>query len=425
MGRLTLNVLLSFAQFEREVISERVRDKIAASKAKGMWMGGCVALGYYVRERKLIVDEAEATVVRHIFQRYVELGTVRSLLEDLRASGVVTKRQIMRDGRVRGGVAFSRGALYHFLKNRIYRGDIVHHDKVYSGEHEAIVSQALFEQVQEQLASNIGDRRSGRHFVSPSLLAGMIRDQASRPMSPSHTLKSGKRYRYYVSNEAGSEQGGVAMRLPAKTLEAAVIAALLLATGNTPTLIDGVSSISATEISRLQCGQKKFAEQIQGSRTSAIRPLLLTLDLRIVVEGDRILASCCKPSVIKALDLNAAWSASAARVTFEVPASLQRRGQEHRLRVDRIGEGGERDHKLIALIIRAYSARKRLAAMDKSAPRDTRRELARVARVCYLAPDIIAAIYEGRQPRDLRSRKLERGELPFCWQAQREMLGFG
>ena len=131
MGRLTLNVLLSFAQFEREVISERVRDKVAASKAKGMWMGGCVPLGYAVEARKLMIDETEAATVRHIFQRYLELGAVPALLEDLRASGVVTKRQTMRDGSSRGAIPFNRGALYYFLKNRIYRGDIVHHDKVY------------------------------------------------------------------------------------------------------------------------------------------------------------------------------------------------------------------------------------------------------------------------------------------------------
>ena len=163
MGRLTLNVLLSFAQFEREVISERVRDKVAASKAKGMWMGGCVPLGYRVEARKLIEDKIEAVTVRHIFERYLEIGAVPALLEDLRESGVLTKRQAMRDGSSRGGQAFSRGGLYYFLKNRIYRGEIVHHDKVYAGEHQAIVTAALFDAVQEQLAVNIGDRRSGTH----------------------------------------------------------------------------------------------------------------------------------------------------------------------------------------------------------------------------------------------------------------------
>ena len=424
MGRLTLNVLLSFAQFEREVISERVRDKIAASKAKGMWMGGCVPLGYQARDRKLVVDEAEAQSVRHIFQRYLELGTVRALLEDLRNSGVVTKSQVMRDGSVRGGNSFSRGALHHFLKNRTYRGDIVHHDKVYPGEHEAILPEALFDGVQLLLASNIGDRRSGRHFSSPSLLAGMIRDGAGRPMSPSHTLKGGKRYRYYVSNEAGSDKSALAMRLPAKSLEASVIAAIIRVSGDTASLIADAPIISATEISRLRAGQQKLAERIQGARTSTIRPMLLTIDLRILIEDDRIIASFCRGKLLKLIDPKADWIGE-SRMSIPVPASLQRRGKEHKLRLDPTGGHGDRDPKLVALVVRAYAVREQLAALDMTAPRDLRRELARVARINYLAPDIVTAIVGGRQPASLRSRKLERGELPLCWKAQREMLVFG
>ncbi|MEG3155730.1 recombinase family protein [Sphingomonas sp. RB1R13] len=425
MGRLTLNVLLSFAQFEREVISERVRDKIAASKTKGMWMGGCVPLGYQAKDRKLIVDEAEAQIVRRIFQRYLELGTVRALLDDLRATGVVTKSQIMRDGSLRGSNPFSRGALHYFLKNRIYCGDIVHHDKVYPGEHGAIVPEALFDDVQALLASNIGDRRSGKHFTSPSLLAGMIRDGAGRPMSPSHTLKGGKRYRYYVSNEPSVDQPALAMRLPAKTLEASVIAALLRATDDTASLIADSPIISATEITRLRSGQQKFAEVVRRARTSTLRPMLLVLDLRIVIENDGISASLCKDQFLKLIDPQADWSSVSERMTITVPASLQRRGQELKLRVDPVGGHDDRDPKLIALLIRAHAAREQLAALDMTAPRDLRRELVRVARIAYLAPDIVAAIVEGRQPGGLRSRKLERGDLPLCWKAQREMLGFG
>ena len=417
-------MLLSFAQFEREVISERVRDKIAASKAKGMWMGGCVPLGYQARDRKLIVDEAEAQTVRHIFERYLELGTVRTLLEDLRASGVATKSQTMRDGSVRGGNPFSRGALHHFLKNRIYLGDIVHHDKVYPGEHDAIVPEVLFDDVQALLASNIGDRRSGRHFTSPSLLAGMIRDGAGRPMSPSHTLKGGKRYRYYVSNDAGSELTGSTMRLPAKTLETSIIAALLGAGGDTALLIAEAPIISATEISRLRSGQQKLAERVQGARISTLRPMLLALDLRIIIEDDHISGSFCKERFLMMIDPSADWNGVSSRMTIPVPASLQRRGQELKLRLDPTGGHSDRDPKLVALIIRAHAAREQLAALDMTTPRDLRRELARVARIAYLAPDIVAAIVEGRQPASLRSRKLERGELPRCWKAQREMLGF-
>jgi len=424
MGRLTLNVLLSFAQFEREVISERVRDKIAASKAKGMWMGGCIPLGYRVEARKLLIDYTEAVNVRHIFERYLELRSVASLLEDLRESGVVTKRQVMRDGSIRGGKSFTRGALYYFLKNRIYRGEIVHHDKVYPGEHQPVITAALFDAVQELLASNIGDRRSGKHFRSPSLLAGMIRDGLDRPMSPSHTLKAGKRYMYYVSNEVGTEQSAIPMRLPASTLEASILASLRGAIRDTPALIDGAESISADDISRLRRGQHKLVDRLTGSRASTLRPLLLGLDVRVTVHTDHISASCCKERLLGAVDPEATWAMPSSRIPFDVPASLQRRGVEQKLRVDPTGETSIRDPRLIGLVVRAFAAREQLAALEITAPRDVRRELARVARASYLAPDIVTAIFKGTQPGELRSRKLERGELPLCWKAQREALGF-
>ena len=173
MGRLTLNMLLSFAQFEREVTGERIRDKIAASKKKGMWMGGNVPLGYVVKERKLLIDEAEARTVRDIYRRYVTLGSVRSLKEELERDGVVSKVRVDRYGRATGGKPLARGALYTMLQNRIYRGRIVHKDKHYPGAHEAIVDEALWDAVQRQLAANRIDCASGTHAAEPSLLAGV------------------------------------------------------------------------------------------------------------------------------------------------------------------------------------------------------------------------------------------------------------
>ena len=202
MGRLTLNVLLSFAQFEREVISERVRDKVAASKAKGMWIGGTVPLGYEMKDRKLIVNASEAETVRHIMRRYLELGSVRELMVDLRAAGIITKRQTMPDGSIRGGVPFARGPLYHILKYRLYLGEMPHHDKSYPGKHQAIVDRELFKAVQALLAKNTVVRRTGSRSSHPSLLAGMVRDAQDRPLRPSHASEGKTRYRYYVSNEA-------------------------------------------------------------------------------------------------------------------------------------------------------------------------------------------------------------------------------
>jgi len=201
MGRLTLNMLLSFAQFEREIAGERIRDKIAASKAKGMWMGGNVPLGYDVRERKLIVNDAEAETVRMILRRYLELGSVRLLGYELDRLGVVSKRREGAGGVLTGGNRFSRGALYTLLQNPIYRGEIGHQGKVYPGQHDAIIDAELWQLVQEKLAGNRQVRALGETADEPSLLAGLIVDGDGQRMTPTHAVKKGRRYRYHVSTQ--------------------------------------------------------------------------------------------------------------------------------------------------------------------------------------------------------------------------------
>ena len=199
MGRLTLNVLLSFAQFEREVAGERIRDKIAASKKKGMWMGGLPSLGYDVQNRKLVVNEEEARTVVHIFRRYVELRSVRVLQAELDVAGIRSKRRILADGTPFGGQKLSRGALYLMLQNRIYRGEITHKGSAYPGEHQPIIDKALWDEVQAILAENRVNRTTGADAKQPSLLAGLIFDETGERLTPSHAVKKGTRYRYYVS----------------------------------------------------------------------------------------------------------------------------------------------------------------------------------------------------------------------------------
>jgi hypothetical protein len=222
MGRLTLNMLLSFAQFEREIAGERIRDKIAASKAKGMWMGGNVPLGYDIKDRKLIVNSAEADSVRLIFRRYAELGSVALLRAELDRNGIVSKCREGVGGRLSGGQPFSRGALYTLLQNRIYRGDVAHQGNVYAGQHEAIVDPDLWQLVQGNLAANRQERLLGVGAEAASLLAGLIVDAHGERMTPTHANKRGKRYRYYISTSLleGSrraEQSG--MRIPAGEIE--------------------------------------------------------------------------------------------------------------------------------------------------------------------------------------------------------------
>src|SRR6266496_4025831 len=199
MGRLTLNVLLSFAQFEREVIGERVRDKIAASKKKGMWMGGMLPLGYDVKDRKLVVNKGEARTVVDLYCRFLVLKSVRHLHDELGGAGIRSKQRVRPDGTTYGGQKIARGALYLMLQNRIYRGEITHKGKSYPGEHPAIIDQPLWDEVQAVLAQNRVERATGVRTKYPSLLGGFVFDATGERLTPTHAVKKGTRYRYYVS----------------------------------------------------------------------------------------------------------------------------------------------------------------------------------------------------------------------------------
>jgi DNA invertase Pin-like site-specific DNA recombinase len=217
MGRLTLNILLSFAQFEREVTGERIRDKIAASKLKGMWMGGRVPIGYDVRERKLVVNQEEAKLVNNLYHWHLELGSVSKLKAYLDHHGIKSKERISPAGVWSGGVSFSPGALYLILQNPIYRGEVRHRNQSYPGEHEAIIPQDLWEKVQNQLRSDNGGRRTGVKANCSSMLDGLLQDAEGNRFRPSHTVKNGKRYRYYFCHASG--KSAKAIRLPAHDVE--------------------------------------------------------------------------------------------------------------------------------------------------------------------------------------------------------------
>ena len=203
MGRLTLNILLSFAQFEREVTAERIRDKFAASRKKGMWMGGCPPLGYDVRDRKLVINDIEAALVRHIFERFLKVGSATLLVKDLNAEGHHTKSWTTQGGRFREGNPFNKGALYKTLNNRVYIGDAVHKGKSYPGEHDGIVDQGLWDKVRSILAENARRRGNRTRATTPALLKGIIRCRhCGCAMTPSHAKKNGKLYRYYLCMHA-------------------------------------------------------------------------------------------------------------------------------------------------------------------------------------------------------------------------------
>ena len=281
MGRLTLNMLLSFAQFEREVTGERIRDKVAASKRKGMWMGGTVPLGYDVRDRKLVVNEAEAATVRRIYADYLALGSVRLLEERLRAEGVVGK----------SGRPLGRGALFHLLRNRVYRGEVAHKGAVYPGEHAAIVERELWESVHGRLAAGRSGARSGKPCRSSSPLAGILFDASGGRLTPTHAVKAGRRYRYYVSRPlvTGTRaSAGDAVRCPAGEVEALVTTRLLHLLGDRAALFGALQDAGALPATAAEQGRvlQKAAELAQrwpglepAAQASALRALLRRVEL--------------------------------------------------------------------------------------------------------------------------------------------------
>jgi hypothetical protein len=221
MGRLTLNVLLSFAQFEREVTSERIRDKIAASKRKGLWVGGMAPLGYDTKDRKISVNEVEADRVRTIFRSYLRLGSLNLLMADLRKRGIVTKIRTLKTGEPIGGIPFTRGGLAHLLRNRFYIGEVTFKDEVLAGEQGAIVERDLFDAVQAKLTEQANNHKATR-MKSAALLAGRIFDDRGNRMTPSHVRKRGIKYRYYLSAallQGQPERAGRVSRIPAAEIE--------------------------------------------------------------------------------------------------------------------------------------------------------------------------------------------------------------
>jgi DNA invertase Pin-like site-specific DNA recombinase len=228
MGRLTLNVLLSFAQFEREVTSERIRDKIGASKRKGLWVGGVVPLGYQAKDRKITVVADEAKTVRHIFRRYLDLGSLNLLLTDLRRTGVKTKVRPLSDGRTIGGIPFTRGSVASLLRNRFYISEVSYKGEVFPGEQSAILDRALFEAVQTKLDQQRTNHAKARQKTQ-SLLTGRIFDDRGNRMTPSYAVKNGVRYRYYISSvliQGQQDEAAPLNRVPATEIEKLILSAV-------------------------------------------------------------------------------------------------------------------------------------------------------------------------------------------------------
>src|ERR1700726_638020 len=441
MGRLTLNVLLSFAQFEREVIGERIRDKIAASKKKGMWMGGVPPLGYGVRDHKLVMIDSEADAVRLIFRRYAELGSVRLLKAELEARGIRSKSWTSASGRLTGGKPFSRGALYQMLQNRTYLGKIVHKGQFHRGEHTPIIDQPLWDAVQEQLAGNTARRQFGRRPRQPSLLAGMMFDGDGNRMTPSHAGKNGAHYRYYVSGSLITKdrtENSAGLRIPAVEIEHLVSSRLhgwLLDPGSIYKSTWGRLTDASTQ-------QRLFGRAADIGRhwpelpVPRKRAVLTALIERIEVRFDQIDIHLHPLRLCALLDPPATPSQGVNDDEIEllsVPVRLRRAGREIRMVVNGTGSfAAKPDARLIKLLLKARRFNATLADSEgvpfaTLAEREgvSRSYFTRLVRLSYLAPDITQAILDGRQPSDLTSEKLlEHSRLPLVWHDQRIVLGF-
>ena len=423
MGRLTLNVLLSFAQFEREVISERVRDKVAASKRKGMWMGGTVPLGYDVVARKLIPNEVEAETVRYIMRRYLELGTVTELRAALDREGIRSK-QNWSNGKGRGGGSYGRGALYSLLANRLYRGETHHKGEYFKGEHPTIVDEELWVAVQRQLAVNRIDRRVRVNARDGSLLAGRIHDGEGQPMQPSHACKGSVRYRYYCSAPREDRPTSSKVeRIAAGDLEPLVIAALGELLSDRPNLLSLTDCGGSARAGPIIEAARLLAIELPVMAQVLQRQLFEDLELQVQMEGEAVGASISIDGLARRLGAKSGQN-SDQRHELTISTKVRRRSRELRIVVPAGAPTHPRNGRLMMLLGRAALAREQLLAESATDGVLADRELRRVARFAFLAPDIVAAILEGRQPPSLAARQLARmPELPLDWAEQRRILG--
>lgn len=409
MGRLTLNVLLSFAQFEREVTGERIRDKIAASKKKGMWMGGAPPLGYDPDGRKLRLNEAEAELVRHIFDRFLALQSVPLLRKELTAQGKVSKRWTATTGTVFGGAPFANGALYYLLKNRTYLGMVPHKDQAYPGTHPPIIDQALFDQVQAQLATR--DRRrpyiksADRPAPPPPLLSlrGRLFDCDGVAMTPAHVYgQAGAAHRYYVSSNVnrGSKTDrrpdGI-YRLPALPTERWMIETLHRLTPDH----DPLAVLARAEVHESSVHLALKAQALGDERT---------LPLAV----DRIASQLQDSERIHQTD---------GMVWVHIPRRLKFRGGRAWLSGETLRRG-RLSQPLIKAVKRAHAILD--AAVDddgvlQQAPASAHENT--LVRLAWLAPDLQAAFLEGQQKPGLCLEDLRCAAIPLCWDDQRRLMG--
>jgi site-specific DNA recombinase len=435
MGRLTLNMLLSFAQFEREVTGERIRDKIAASKRKGMWMGGSVPVGYRVEDRKLIVEESQATIVRHIMNRYLALGSVVELVDELERGGYATEVKTSAAGKTRGGVLYSRGMLYRVLTNPVYRGMISHKGQTYPGEHAPVVSEDLWDKVQAAMAERTQGHSRRMKAKDPSLLAGLLFDIEGRAMSPSHTLKGKVRYRYY-STRSELVDGGLAFRVSAYDVERLVCDRLAAFLDEGTLLAERLRGHASTtrQMAKVLDDAVHHAQALRNGRASIRMALLLKLVDRVELGMESLVIRSSNARLAALFGLDAEANAEPEPFDLTCGSTKVWHGRQLRLVIpgpEATGQLDHRDPKLINLMREAHAAQRlaianpdmTISALARMSGR-CRNRMARYLAISSIAPDIVGAILQGRQPIGFSITQLMQVDLPLCWREQRLLLGF-
>jgi site-specific DNA recombinase len=409
MGRLTLNVLLSFAQFEREVTSERIRDKIAASKRKGLWVGGNLPLGYEMKDGMITIVEAEAELVRSIFKRYLEVGSVNELLRDLRQRDVRTKSRVLSTGAKRGGIPFGRGALYYVLSNHFYVGEVKYKDEILPGEQPPIMDRALFEAVRQKSLAQWSHRTVVRN-KSDHLLSGLLFDDAGHRMIPTHATKAGVRYRYYASTpvlhgEAKTASAGSISRVPAADIEDTVLKSL------------------EAHLATKQYGSTSSAVQLRDREALAQRIA------EIVVHRDKLVVRFKSNHADDEPD-RADDQSSLTIVWRKLPSKRPRRIllPRNASRSDVKPEQFERRARLVGAIAKGRRwlddvVTGRVKNVTELCTREkcSIRQVNMTISLAFLAPNLVKAAVEGRLPRGIGVERLR--DPPTEWSRQFDALG--
>lgn len=422
MGRLTLNVLLSFAQFEREVTGERIRDKIAASKKKGLWMGGNTPVGYTPNGRTLEIHPEHAAMVQSIFSGYLKHGCVRKLKMALDRSGIKSPIRIYESGRQTGGLPFTRGNLYKILSNAIYIGQITHKGETYPGQHPAIIEQSLWDAVQAQLTANSQRRKKKRSVPSDSLLAGILFDDQGHRLIPSHSQKQSKRFRYYVSEPLVTnvrEEAMNGIRIPANDLERMVIRKVVEWLSNDEALLDELHP-SPELVHQTLSEARSLAKELE-TRSLAYQPLR-KLVKSVSVAKDTITITLLPRSILH--------EDSEVTLTLTLPTIIKRCGFAMRLLIEGRSDRVQPDYRLIQNIARGYRWMEQLTSGEAKSVGDiavkegiTSSHVTRMIYRACMAPEIVRPILDGALSASFTSETLKDIlPLPIDWNEQYKVL---